>query len=180
MSSKNDNKKLVVELIPTERIVSRIFLIRGAKVLLDQDLAKLYDVETRVLNQAVTRNIERFPEDFMFQLAQYEFDSLRSQIVTLKGRGKHPKYLPRVFTEQGVAMLSSVLKSRRAIQVNIQIVRTFIQLREMLMMHKDLKEKIEAMEKRYDKQFKAVFDTIKQLVIQDEQPRREIGFRDKQ
>jgi len=177
MSSKNDNKKSGVELIPTERIVSRIFLIRGVKVLLDQDLAKLYDVETRALNQAITRNIERFPEDFMFQLAQYEFDSLKSQIVTSSWGGVRKR--PFVFTEQGVAMLSSVLKSKRAIQVNVQIVRTFIQLREMMMTHKDLKEKIEVMEKRYDKQFKAVFDAIKQLVIQEEQPRREIGFREK-
>lgn len=177
--SKNDNKKEVVELIPTEHIRGRIFLIRGMKVILDYDLAKLYGVETKVLNQTVTRNIERFPNDFMFRLDKKEEEPLRSQIVTIKGRGQHTKYLPRVFTEQGVAMLSGVLKSKRAVQVNIQIMRAFIQLREMLMNYKELKEKIEKMEGKYDKQFRAVFDAIKQLIIQEEQPRKEIGFREK-
>jgi len=179
MSLENDNKKPDVKLIPTERIVSRIFLIRGMKVLLDQDLAKLYGIETKNLNKAVKRNLDRFPDDFMFQLTQSEHESLRFQFGTSKTSRGGRRYLPYVFTEQGVAMLSSVLKSKQAVQVNIQIVRTFIQLREMLMTHKDLREKIEAMEKRYDKQFKAVFDAIKQLVVQEEQPKREIGFCDK-
>ena len=117
--------------VPVERITSKIYLIRGMKVMLDRDLAELYGVETKVLKQAVRRNIKRFPEDFMFELTKSEEKSLRSQIVTLK-RGQHAKYLPFAFTEQGVAMLSSVLNSERAIEVNIQIMRAFTQLRQML------------------------------------------------
>lgn len=176
---KKASIKIVKEIIPTERITGRIFLIREVKVMLAQDLAKLYGIKTKVLNQAVTRNIERFPKDFMFQLTKNEFNSLRSQFVTLEGRGKYPKYLPRVFTEQGVAMLSSVLKSKRAIQVNIQIMRAFIHLRKMLIQYKDLKQKIEAIERKYDKQFQLVFNAIKQLIIQKEQPKPEIGFKKK-
>jgi hypothetical protein len=164
-------------LIPVERIASRIFLIRGVKVMIDRDLAELYGVLTKVFNQAVRRNIDRFPDDFMFQLSKKEFNVLRSQFVTLKGRGKHPKYLPLAFTEQGVAMLSSVLNSKRAVQVNIQIMRTFTRLREMLITHKDLQEKIEKMEAKYDKQFKVVFDAIKQLIMQGNKPKAEIGFK---
>lgn len=144
--------------------------------MLDKDLAELYEVETKVLNQAVKRNISRFPDDFMFQLNKEEADILlRSQFVTLK-RGQHYKYLPYAFTEQGVAMLSSVLNSERAIQVNIQIIRTFAKLREMLLTHKDLKQKIEAMEKKYDHQFKIVFDTIKQLLEPPAKSKKRIGF----
>ncbi len=124
--------------------------------MLDRDLAELYEVETKALNQAVKRNITRFPDDFMFQLSQEEFEILRSQIVTSSWGGH--RYLPFVFTEQGVAMLSSVLNSERAVQVNIQIIRTFVQLREMLSTHKDLKRKIETMEKKYDHQFNPVRD----------------------
>lgn len=159
----------------------------------DRDLAVLYGVETKVLNQAVRRNRKRFPSDFMFELNKQEFEilrsqfvissyinkSLRSQFVTLEkghGRGKYPKYLPCAFTEQGVAMLSSVLNSERAIQVNIQIMRTFTKLRKLLATHKELKEKIERMEKRYDKQFRAVFEAIKLLLKEDEKPKKRIGF----
>lgn len=157
----------------------------------DRDLASLYDVKTMVLNQAVKRNIDRFPEDFMFQLTKEEAkiwksqivisESLRSQFVILeKGRGRYSKYLPFVFTEQGVAMLSSVLKSKQAIRVNIQIMRTFTKIREMIVGNKTLREKIEAMEKKYDNKFKVVFDVIKRLVDRDTiEPVKIIGFRDR-
>jgi hypothetical protein len=144
--------------------------------MLDRDLAKLYGVETKVLKQAVRRNIKRFPEDFMFTLNFKEESFLRSQIVTLEGKGKHSKYLSMAFTEQGVSMLSSVLKSDRAILVNIQIMRTFTRLREMLAGHKQLEKKIEAMEEKYDKQFRVVFEAIKQLLTEDKKPRQRIGF----
>ncbi|HEY4506045.1 MAG TPA: ORF6N domain-containing protein [Candidatus Paceibacterota bacterium] len=172
---KQTKKDLIA--IPSERIISRIFLIRGRKVMMDRDLADLYEVETKVLNQAVKRNIDRFPSDFMFQLNKHEADLWRSQIVTLKNnRGQHRKYPPHVFTEQGVAMLSSVLNSNRAVQVNIQIIRTFTKLRELLATNKQLREKIESMEKKYDKKLKDVFDVLKRLLIQEEKPKRTIGF----
>lgn len=163
-------------IVPTEVIEQKILLIRGHKVMIDRDLAKLYGVTTSNLNKAVGRNIESFPEDFMFQLTKEEEIALRFQIGTLK-RGQHSKYLPRVFTEQGVAMLSSVLKSKRARQVNIAIMRTFVKLRELMSTHKDLKRKIEDMEKKYDYQFQAVFDAIKKLLEPaHELPKRKIGF----
>jgi len=161
-------------LVPIELIASKIYLIRGIKVMLDRDLAELYGVETKVLKQAVRRNIDRFPSDFMFELTKDEFNNLRSQIVTSSWGGA--RYLPMVFTEQGVAMLSSVLKSNRAIHVNIQIMRAFTQLRKMLSTHKDLKRKIESMEKKYDEQFQIVFEAIKQLIETDEKPKKKIGF----
>jgi flagellar capping protein FliD len=164
----------MTELVPVELIASKIYLIRGIKVMLDRDLAGLYDVETKVLKQAVRRNIDRFPSDFMFELTKDEFNNLRSQIVTSSWGGA--RYLPMVFTEQGVAMLSSVLKSDRAIQVNIQIMRAFTQLRKMLSTHSDLKRKIESMEKKYDEQFQIVFEAIKQLIETDEKPKKKIGF----
>ena len=165
-------------LVPVERIERAILLIRGKKVMLDADLASLYGVETRVLVQAVRRNLGRFPEDFMFQLSKEEVDFLRSQIVTLKrGRGQHSKYLPYAFTEQGVAMLSSVLRSPRAIQVNIEIMRAFVRLRQMLASHAELARKLDALEQKYDAQFKAVFDAIRQLMAPPEPKRRPIGFR---
>ena len=160
--------------IPMERITSKIYLIRGQKVMLDRSLAELYGVKTKVLKQAVKRNIGRFPEDFMFELTKHEFDNLRSQIVTSSWGGT--RYSPMVFTEQGVAMLSSVLNSDTAIKVNIQIVRAFTQLRQMLSTHKDLKKKIETMEKKYDQQFQIVFEAIKQLLEADAKPRKKIGF----
>lgn len=135
--------------IPFERIERRIFLIRGQRVMLDRDLGQLYGVPTNVFNQAVKRSLERFPEDFMFQLAWDEAVQLsRSQFVTLK-RGQNSKYRPYAFTEQGVAMLSSVLRSRRAVQVNIVIMRVFVRLWEILLTHKDLAQKLEALEKKY-------------------------------
>ncbi len=185
-------------IIPKERIVSRIFLIRGKKVMLDSDLAELYGVETKSLNRAVKRNIERFPADFMFQLndheaeiwkskivtsdLRYQFGTLspRLQIVTLKkGHGQHRKYLPYVFTEQGVTMLSSVLNSKRAIQVSIQVVRTFIQLRELLSTNKEMREKIESIERKYvkhDNELKEIFEVLKRLLVHKEKPKRKIGF----
>lgn len=139
----------MTSLVPVERIEKTIILIRGQRVLLDRDLAMLYEVEVRTLNQAVTRNRDRFPDDFMIQLTAAEWEScLRSQIVILKtGRGQHRKFLPRAYTEQGVAMLSSVLKSRRAIYVNIEIMRAFVRLRQIMAANKDLAQKLEKMEK---------------------------------
>jgi len=167
------NKK---SLIPVDRIEKAILLIRGQKVMLDADLAELYGVETRVLVQAVKRNIERFPEDFMFQLSQEEFTILRSQIVTSSDWGGR-RYPPYAFTEQGVAMLSSVLRSQRAIQVNIEIMRAFIRLRQMLASHVELARKLDALEKKYDAQFKQVFEAIRQLMAPPKPKRRPIGFR---
>jgi phage regulator Rha-like protein len=163
--------------VPAERIEQAILLIRGKKVMLDRDLAELYGVEIRVLNQAVHRNIKRFPEDFMFQLTKEEDETLRSQIVTLKkGRGQHRKYLPYAFTEQGVAMLSSVLNSERAIEVNVEIMRAFVRLRKILSSHADLARKLAALENKYDEQFKVVFDAIRALMAPPEKSRKQIGF----
>ena len=171
--------------VPTEKVVSKILLIRSKKVMLDKDLAELYGVETRILNQAVKRNPARFPTDFMFQLtkeetknlrSQFVISSSRSQIVTLK-QGENIKYLPYVFTEQGVAMLSSVLNSERAILVNIQIIRTFTKLRELIATNVKLRKKIEEMEQKYDTKFKRVFDVLKQLLMQEDKPKNKIGFR---
>ena len=167
------NKK---SLIPVDRIEKAILLIRGQKVMLDADLAELYGVETKVLVQAVKRNLERFPEDFMFQLSQEEFAILRSQTVTSSDWGGR-RYRPYAFTEQGVAMLSSVLRSQRAIQVNIEIMRAFIRLRQMLASHVELARKLDALEKKYDAQFKQVFEAIRQLMAPPEPKRRPIGFR---
>jgi alpha-ketoglutarate-dependent taurine dioxygenase len=165
------------QIIPPQRIEKSIFLIRGQKVMLDADLAELYQVSTKVLNQAVKRNEDRFPTDFMFQLTPEEFTALRSQIVTLEsGRGRHRKYLPHAFTEQGVAMLSSVLRSKRAVSVNIEIMRAFVRLREILATHKDLANKLEMLERKYDAQFKVVFDAIRQLMTRPEPKKRKIGF----
>jgi hypothetical protein len=162
-------------LIPLEVIERRILLIRGQKVMLSTHLAELYDVETRVLNQAVKRNISRFPQDFMFQLNTSEAEQLVSQNVI-----PHKKYfggsLPYAFTEQGVAMLSSVLNSERAIKVNIEIMRAFVRLRRMLASHSELARKLDALENKYDAQFKVVFDAIRQLMAPSEPKKRPIGF----
>jgi len=164
-------------LIPLERIEKRILLLRGQKVILDSDLAQLYEVPISALNQAVKRNITRFPEDFMFQLAQNEYESLRSQFVILEaGRGRHRKYLPYAFTEQGVAMLSSVLRSERAVQVNIAIMRTFVHLRGIISTHKDLALKLDALEQKYDAQFRVVFDAIRAMMEPPAGVKRRIGF----
>ncbi|MGH8426887.1 MAG: ORF6N domain-containing protein [Gammaproteobacteria bacterium] len=163
-------------LVPVERITQSILLIRGHKVILDADLAALYDVETRVLTQAVGRNIERFPPDFMFQLSKKEFDVLRSQSVTSSQWGGR-RYPPYAFTEQGVAMLSSVLRSKRAVHVNIEIMRTFVKLRKMLAEHVDLAHKLAELEKKYDAQFKVVFEAIRELMTPSEpKKKRSIGF----
>ena len=164
--------------VPMERIERAILVLRGHKVMLDADLARLYGVPTKVLNQAVTRNIDRFPKDFMFQLTEEEATRLRSQTVTLKtGRGQHRKYLPYAFTEQGVAMLSSVLRSRRAVQVNIEIMRAFVRMRQMLASNAELARRLGELEKRYNAQFKVVFDAIRELMVPPERERRSIGFR---
>lgn len=165
-------------IIPTERITQAILMMRGHKVMLDSDLAELYGVGIRVLNQAVKRNIVRFPNDFMFQLTAEEAERLRSQFVTLKaGRGEHRKYLPYAFTEQGVAMLSSVLRSDRAIHVNIEIMRAFVRLRQMLASNVELARKLAALERKYDAQFKVVFDAIRELMTPPEpKKKRPIGF----
>jgi hypothetical protein len=163
-------------LVPAERIEKAILLIRGQKVLLDEGLAELYQIQTKALNRALKRNIERFPEDFAFQLTKGEWDVLRCQIGTSKGTGGR-RYRPYAFTEQGVAMLSSVLKSRRAVQVNIEIMRAFVRLRRMLSSHEALSRKLEEMEKKYDQQFKVVFEIIRELMAPlSREDRRRIGF----
>jgi len=166
----------MTELVPIELIASKIYLIRGIKVMLDRDLAELYDVETKILKRAVRRNIDRFPNDFMFELSKNEMENWRCQFGTSNGVKMGLRYKPMAFTEQGVAMLSSVLRSKRAIHVNIQIMRAFTQLRKMLSTHKDLKRKIESMEKKYDEQFQIVFEAIKQLLTEEDKPKKKIGF----
>jgi len=161
--------------LPIEEIQNCILNFRNEKVMLDKHLAILYGVETKVLLQAVKRNIQRFPSDFMFQLAADELEILRSQFVTSSWGGR--RYLPYVFTEQGVAMLSSVLHSQQAIQVNIEIMRAFVQLRKMMNSHKELKQQIENLEKKYDKNFRMVFEAIHQLMDPPEiKVKRPIGF----
>ncbi len=165
------------ELVLKEIIEKRIFLIRGHRVMIDRDLAELYGVETFNLNKAVKRNIERFPNDFMFQLTQDEFTSLIFQTGMSKGGRGGRRYMPYVFTENGVAMLSSVLRSKKAILVNVQIMRSFTKLRELLVTHKELKHKIEDMENKYDAQFRVVFDAMRQLLESPpEKPKRKIGY----
>lgn len=164
--------------IPIDVIERKILFFRGFKVLLDSDLADLYGVPTKRLNEQVRRNVKRFPGDFMFQLAPEEYESLRSHFATLKaGRGGHRKYLPYVFTEQGVAMLSTVLNSDRAILVNIEIMRAFVRLRQLLSSNKELSKRLDELERRYDSQFKAVFDAIHQLMLPPNSSARRIGFK---
>jgi hypothetical protein len=152
----------VAEIIPIERITNKIYFLRKRQVLLDKDLAELYGVETRQLIQAVKRNLKRFPDDFMFQLTEEEFKNLRSQNVISSWGGR--RYPPYAFTEQGVAMLSSVLKSEQAINVNIAVMRAFVQLRRLSYNYSDLLKKVNAMEKKYDQQFGVVFEAIKKLI----------------
>ena len=176
---------LNTETISSKRIESSILIIRGDKVILDSDLAVLYGVNVGRLNEAVKRNRDRFPADFMFQLSREEFDSLRSQIVTSNLRSQIAtsssdwggrRHLPYAFTEQGVAMISSVLRSKRAVQVNIEIMRTFVRLRQMLASNAQLARKLADLEKKYDAQFKVVFDAIRQLMTPPEPNKRKIGF----
>ena len=185
-------------LIPVRRIERKILLLRGEKVMLDRDLAELYGVETKVLNQAVKRNLERFPSDFMFQLSKEEAALIprsqivtlddetgeiasknvrnpRSQIVTLES-GQNLKYRPYAFTEQGVGMLSGVLSSPRAVQTHVAIIRAFVQLRQMLASNAGLARKLESLEKKYDAKFRIVFDAIREMMDAKKKPRREIGF----
>jgi hypothetical protein len=160
-----------------EDISRRIHTIRGHRVMLDADLAELYGVTTGALNQAIKRKAERFPEDFMFRLSQEESYSLRSQTVILEpGRGKYRKFLPYAFTEQGVAMLSGILQSHRAVQVNIAIMRAFVRMRRMLISHEELARKVAALEGKYDSQFRVVFDAIRALMEPPKTPRQRIGF----
>jgi len=170
-------------LVPIEMIEGKILLIRSQKVMLDRDLARLYGVETRALNQAVRRNIDRFPKDFMFRLTREEIMRISQFVISSAHPGVRTlKFSKNVmaFTEHGVAMLSSVLNSPRAVQVNIQIMRTFAKLREIMSQHKDLARKLEALERKYDAQFKVVFDAIRQLMAppepEPEPPKRRIGF----
>ena len=163
------------DLISSERIEKTIYVIRGEKVMLDRDLAELYQVQTKVLNQAVRRNLDRFPADFMFQLSDKEVAELnRSQFVTGSEKHRDPRFRPYVFTEQGVAMLSSVLRSKRAIIVNIEIMRAFVKLRQMLASNAELSRRLDELETKYDKQFKVVFNAIRQLMATS--TRKEIGF----
>ncbi|MBI2337108.1 MAG: ORF6N domain-containing protein [Deltaproteobacteria bacterium] len=169
-----------MSLVPVERIEKSILLIRGHKVILDANLAELYGVPIKRLNEQVRRNSKRFPPDFMFQLTSEEFEALRSHFATLKtGRGKHRKYLPYVFTEQGVAMLSSVLNSEQAIEVNVEIMRAFVRLRQILSSNKVLAQRLSELEKKYDRQFKVIFDAIRQLMIPLPSHKRTIGFQAK-
>jgi hypothetical protein len=164
-----------------KEIVEKIYIIRGQKVMLDSDLAEMYNVTTGRLNEQVRRNIQRFPDDFMFQLTPEEHGSLRSQIAILKkGRGKHAKFLPLAFTEQGVAMLSSVLRSETAIQVNIQIIRVYTKMKQLLSDNKELWLKMEKIEQsllKKDEEVQAIFKLLKNLLVEDKKPRQPIGFR---
>jgi hypothetical protein len=188
MASLVSNRAVVLK---PENVAQLVFFIRGEKVMLDADLAKLYGVTTKALNQAMRRNKTRFPEDFAFRLSREEFDNMRSQIVTTSRdplsiwsqivttsqKYRRSDSLPVAFTEQGVAMLSSVLRSARAVEVNIAIMRTFVQLRRLMDTNRDLARKIEGLEKKYDEQFAVVFEAIKQLIAPPEPAKKQIGFR---
>ena len=163
-------------LLPAERIERSILLLRGEKVILDKDIAALYEVETKALIRAMKRNLDRFPADFMFQLTLEEVENLRYQFGTSSWGGR--RYRPYAFTEQGVAMLSSVLRSERAVRVNIEIMRVFVRLRQVMSTQADLVRRLDELEQRYDGQFKAVFDALRQLVAPPERSRRRIGFKE--
>ena len=166
-------KKTPPSLIPIERIASAIYLIRGEKVMLDYDLAQLYGVPTKALNQAVTRNIQRFPADFMFRLSSDETKAMnQSQIVTGSQKHRDPRFPPRAFSQEGVAMLSSVLHSDRAAEINIAIMRTFVRMREMLATHKDLARKVE----KHDKEIAALYDYLHTLLAPPKASKRKIGY----
>ena len=176
-----DKKIMENQIIPDEIIMNQIYYIRGQKVMLDFDLAKLYEVETKQLKRQVRRNLERFPDDFMFELSQGEYQILRSQIGTLK-QGEHSKYLPMAFTEQGVAMLSSVLSSGQAIKVNIQIIRIFTRIRQMFLDNTDLRLEIEKIKTKldsHDKNMEIVFRYLDELIDQrkEPEPRKRIGYK---
>ena len=162
--------------IVSSHIEERIYHLRGDRVMLSTDLARLYQVAPRVLVQAVKRNVDRFPKDFMFQLTSAEFRNLKSQFV-ISSWGGLRRATPYAFTEQGVAMLSTVLTSRRAVLVNVEIMRTFVRLRRLLASNEDLARKLEALEKKYDSKFKVIFDAIREMMLPPEPKRRPIGFR---
>ena len=171
-----DSKAKDAVLIPPDRIERSILWVRDAKVLLDEELAEMYGVETKALVRQVKRNLDRFPDDFMFQLTADEWESLRCQIGTSNvGRGGR-RYAPFVFTEQGIAMLSSVLHSERAVRVNIEIMRAFVRLRQMLASNAELARKLETLEQKYDAQFKVVFDAIRQLMTSPDIEPKSVGF----
>ena len=165
------------EIVPIEIIERRIYHIRGQRVMLDNNLAQLYGVPTKALNLAVRRNRERFPEDFMFRLTTDEVQRLRFQIETSNVRRGGRRYLPYAFTQEGVAMLSGILRSKQAVRVNIEIMRAFVRMRELLVAHKDLSRKLAELEKKYDKQFVIVFDAIRRLLEPTINRKQEIGFR---
>src|SRR2546422_10949670 len=166
------------DLIPTDRIEQAIFLIRGQKVILDDDLARLYGVTTKRLNEQIKRNRQRFPDDFMFQLNLQEVRGLRSHFATLKsGSGRHRKYLPYAFTEHGAIMAANVLNSHRAIEASVYVVRVFVRLRELIASNKDLSQRLDELEKKYDSQFKVVFDAIRELMAPTPPSQPRIGFR---
>lgn len=173
--ANNEQNQEVPTILPAELIQHKIYIISGKKVMLDRDLALLYDVPTKRLNEAVKRNVERFPEDFMFQLSTSETANLKSQIATSSYGGT--RKLPLAFTEQGIAMLSSVLNSKKAIQINIQIIRIFTKLREMIDNYKELREKVEELEKTTASNFEQIFYAIKMLIKEDKKPKQQIGFR---
>jgi len=167
-------------LVPIERIEERIFLIRGQKVMLDADLAELYGVLTKRLNEQVKRNKERFPKDFMFQLTKEEFANLKSQFATSSLEWGGKRKLPYAFTEQGVAMLSGILQSKRAVKVNVEIMRTFVKIRRIISSNIELARKLEELERKYDAhdvKIRAVFDAIKKLMEQPKKPKSPIGFK---
>lgn len=167
-------------MIPDELVMNKIYLIREKKVMIDRDLAELYQVETRILNQAIRRNIDRFPEDFMFQLTEKEFENWKSQIVISKSEKMGLRKRPYAFTEQGVSMLSGVLNSETAIRVHIQIIRVFAKMRELLLTHKDILMQLEKMEKKltgHDEDIALIFKYLKQLLNPPQRPRQKIGFR---
>ena len=169
------NENLAI--IPSERVVSKIYIIRNKKVMFDRHIAELYGVPTKTLNQAVKRNIKRFPSDFMFQFNKEEMKNWRSQIAASKSDKMGLRKLPFVFTEQGVAMLASVLNSNRAISVNIQIIRTFVKIRELLATNEALQRKVIEMEKKYDNKIKKIFDMLGLLLADEKKPKKEIGFK---
>jgi phage regulator Rha-like protein len=172
-------KKANLSVIPDEIIIDKIYLIRGRKVMIDRDMANLYGIETKALKQAVKRNIERFPEDFMFEMSILEFENWRSQFVTSNSDIMGLRYKPYCFTEQGVTMLSCILNSKRAIEVNIKIIRVFTKMKEMLLTHKDVLLKLEQMEKQVvqnSKEIQAIFKALKQLLNPPQKPRQRIGF----
>lgn len=169
-------------IIPLKKIENAIYILRGQKIMLDEDLAELYEVPVKRLNEGVRRNSERFPKDFMFKISRRELDSiqsLRSQFATSNNSRGGRRYLPMAFTEHGILMLSSVLRSKRAVQVNIEIMRAFVEIRKMILSHSDLCRRIDALESRYDEQFRIVFDAIRKLLTPDTPPENErrIGFR---